>query len=1079
MRLVAAIPALALLLGTATGVYAPIPSPRAWFVAIALAGWAMLSISMWRGRRLRSPSRLESCHGESVEATTVAFAPASAAASGSPAAIASAGGAGSLSVSWMPISAAALGFFGAAAALASDAADRALVPPVLVQSEPYRVDTAGFSATPLTLEGRIQMDASPGDYGATFTLDVDRLRVRDREVPSGGPVRIAVGGSFVTQRLSEWRAGRRVRVSALLSAPLPYRNIGVPDQETRLALAGIRLFGSVKTAAHVEVLARGHWWEEAAAAVRANVRHALARHVHAHEGRRELAARAAPDRDQHRQPADADGDTAATGAAASDSGTASDPASHSGTQAIGSARISGRSAARSPATAPAAAAPVAALPGAPTEPSPPSPASQSAAIVTAILIGDRAGLDSTIEDRLQRAGTFHIIAISGGNIAILTALVLGLLHLFGLPPRTCALLTLLVVVIYALIVGAGASVARATLAAVVYLFAKALDHRTPPLNMLAVVVGLMLVWAPLEVVDPGFWLTCLATLGIVLLTERFATSLLSLMRSLLELSEVTGALVRNRSVVASEDNSSRYGSASFGARVAKSAVTLLAATLAAEAVLLPISAFAFSQVTIAGLLLNFIAIPLMSVVQVVGLVVVACDPWNSSLAALAGQAVDFSARAIVESARLVDIARWTALRVAPPPLWLVAVCQACWAITWLDGPHRPRRRAAAFAWIASLGLIVLAPPLPSFTLEAAAAVAPCRMPRLPQMLRGTNPASAAVSTTASTSTSTSTPASSSASTSASRLSVTFLDVAQGDSTLVRLPDGRAWLVDTGGAIGRFDIGTRIVSPALWALGLRRLSTLVLTHGDRDHIGGASAVLRDLKPSVVWEGIPVEGHTDLARLRAEAQRINTAWRAVDTEERIDSDPADRSSHAFSQSPRLNVDSNANANASAADGVAAALDSLRVRVLNPRPAEWTRRRVRNDDSIVLEIVLGDVSLLLPGDVGPDAERAIAPGIAPIANVPPRIRILKAPHHGSRTSSTTLFLDALTPQIAIISAGRGNRHGHPAPTVLERYATRGATVFRTDRDGAIQLDTDGHTLIIRTCSGRLLSLHTNTNN
>ncbi len=102
-----------------------------------------------------------------------------------------------------------------------------------------------------------------------------------------------------------------------------------------------------------------------------------------------------------------------------------------------------------------------------------------------------------------------------------------------------------------------------------------------------------------------------------------------------------------------------------------------------------------------------------------------------------------------------------------------------------------------------------------------------------------------------------------------RLRVTFLDVAQGDATLIRFPDGRAWLVDTGGALGRFDIGTRIVSPALWALGLRRLSTLVLTHGDRDHIGGAHAMLRDFRPAEVWEGVPVDGHAETTRLRDEA------------------------------------------------------------------------------------------------------------------------------------------------------------------------------------------------------------------
>ena len=115
-----------------------------------------------------------------------------------------------------------------------------------------------------------------------------------------------------------------------------------------------------------------------------------------------------------------------------------------------------------------------------------------------------------------------MIAISGGNIAILTALILGLLRLVGLPPRTCAWLTLSAIGIYAFIVGSGASVARAALAAIVYLFARAIDHRTPPVNVLAVVVAVMLVWAPLEIVDAGFWLTCLATLAIMLLAQRLA-----------------------------------------------------------------------------------------------------------------------------------------------------------------------------------------------------------------------------------------------------------------------------------------------------------------------------------------------------------------------------------------------------------------------------------------------------------------------------------------------------------------------------------------------------------------------------
>ena len=116
--------------------------------------------------------------------------------------------------------------------------------------------------------------------------------------------------------------------------------------------------------------------------------------------------------------------------------------------------------------------------------------------------------------------------------------------------------------------------------------------------------------------------------------------------------------------------------------------------------------------------------------------------------------------------------------------------------------------------------------------------------------------------------------------------MTFLDVAQGDATLIRFPDGRVWLVDTGGALGRFDIGTRIVSPALWALGLRRLSTLVLTHGDRDHIGGAHAMLRDFRPGEVWEGVRVDGHAETTRLRGEAARRRVRWRIVQSGDGLD-------------------------------------------------------------------------------------------------------------------------------------------------------------------------------------------------
>jgi competence protein ComEC len=109
----------------------------------------------------------------------------------------------------------------------------------------------------------------------------------------------------------------------------------------------------------------------------------------------------------------------------------------------------------------------------------------SAAVVAAVLIGDRTGLSDEVRTRLQAAGTYHLIAISGGNVAILTALCLGLLRLAGLSARPTSLASLVCVLAYASVVTAGVSVWRACTMAVLYLFARACDHRTPPWHALA------------------------------------------------------------------------------------------------------------------------------------------------------------------------------------------------------------------------------------------------------------------------------------------------------------------------------------------------------------------------------------------------------------------------------------------------------------------------------------------------------------------------------------------------------------------------------------------------------------------
>jgi competence protein ComEC len=137
---------------------------------------------------------------------------------------------------------------------------------------------------------------------------------------------------------------------------------------------------------------------------------------------------------------------------------------------------------------------------------------------------------------------------------------------------------------------------------------------------------------------------------------------------------------------------------------------------------------------------------------------------------------------------------------------------------------------------------------------------------------------------------------------------------------------------------------------------------------------------------------------------------------------------------------------------------------IRVLHPPPPDWERQRVRNDDSVVLEVRYRDVSVLLPGDIGSDVERALIPALdlAPVV-------VLKAAHHGSATSSSEAFIDATKPAAVIFSAGTNNRFGHPAKAVVERFARRGVEMFNTADDGAVFVETDGRKVEVKGWSGR----------
>ena len=267
-----------------------------------------------------------------------------------------------------------------------------------------------------------------------------------------------------------------------------------------------------------------------------------------------------------------------------------------------------------------------------------------------------------------------------------------------------------------------------------------------------------------------------------------------------------------------------------------------------------------------------------------------------------------------------------------------------------------------------------------------------------------------------------------------KLEATVLDVGQGDSIFISFPDGRTMLIDGGGAAGAervggyqagIDIGEQVVSPYLWSRGIKKLNVVLLSHAHHDHIDGLRQVLNNFRVGQLWVGRDenARAYRDLLA-EAAARRVKIV-------------------HEMQGN---NFD----------------WDGVRGQILWPAN-DSEAPAAANNDSVVLRLKDGTIRFLLSGDIEKQVEKTLTQEHEPLA-----ADFLKVPHHGSKTSSTEPFLDAVAPRVAVISVGEGNPYGLPNAETVERYKKKGIRLFRTDQEGAVTASTDGRTLAVREFAG-----------
>jgi competence protein ComEC len=614
-----------------------------------------------------------------------------------------------------------------------------------------------------------------------------------------------------------------------------------------------------------------------------------------------------------------------------------------------------------------------------------------------LVVGIRSDLDPEQFNNFAKLGLTHVLAISGLHVGVVIFLLLQIGAWLRLTRERSLDMTIAMMPVYMMVTGASPSVVRACLMAMLALWLARRHALKDGLHLISASAVVMLVWNPLLIEDVSFQLSFIVTLGLLLFVPTVTESIPIPWRWL------RGAL---------------------------------AVAVTAQVVSFPLTVYYFHAVHLLSLPTNLILVPFISfIVMPLGMAAIAMGALWLPAGVLPARMATLGNQLTF---RIVDwLSDFTSLRTVWPQcswLWVVVAYLLMGLVIVLLKKRLAHQREKEW-WSRHLiigssgdsGETLTAPLVEeqtysyggnrkwvSYKLGFAILV-------LVWFLWGYQPAFMDHSAT-----------------------ISFINVGQGDCILIRTGAGKHILIDTGGTVSfrkpgeewrdrrdPYEVGLKLLVPLLLKRGIRELDALVLTHLDADHIGGAQAIIGNIPVrSILFNG--TLKHSPVAdRLFQLALGKGIPCYPVHTPMEWNVDQSTRLSALYPIEEQTSP------------GGAIEIEDN-----------------QNEISIVLLLTVYGRHFLLPGDLEAEGEAAIVMAEHGKENHSNSrssslvdIDVLKAGHHGSKTSTTQTWLDYWNPSETVISVGRNNSYGHPHPTVLERLKASDSRIFRTDRDGEVQ--------------------------
>lgn len=577
-----------------------------------------------------------------------------------------------------------------------------------------------------------------------------------------------------------------------------------------------------------------------------------------------------------------------------------------------------------------------------------------------LTIGEQGFLAPDVREWFMTTGTVHILSISGSHLGLIALLSFALIR------KACLLLPSLLLLGLSRWLIPSRVAALFTLVPVMGYTLLAGAETATIRSAIMIVVGLWTVWLG----SPKFLLHALAAAaGLTLLAHPAALYDISFQLSYLSVWVL--ALALQRESRADELPPPATGLAGRTWYWIRESVRLTACVTLAT---LPLVACYFNQVAWMGLLANLLMVPFVGFILL-------------PISLLSAVWVIVSHSSTLPAAGLIEI---LAQGVMASTQWLAGLPGAEWFVA---APTVPMMALFyVMGWALLTHRPVSAAPLVKHAMAAGMAVLIVWWVWSPRSFTGEG-----------------------------QVRITFLDVGQGDSAVIELPEGEVVLIDGGATYERFDMGRGVVAPFLWNRGIRAIDHVIATHPQLDHAGGLAWILAHFRVENFW----TNGVT----------RSEDFWRKVEralSQRKLQAKVAEQG--------RRMVESG----------------ECAMTVLNPPPgrdaSSLGKQQSLNNLSIVTELLCGRRRILFTGDI----EREGLARMVQSGHESP-IDVLKVPHHGAASSLDRAWLSRVRPAIAVVSAGRRNPYGHPASEVIAAYQSVESKLWRTDQDGAVWADLD----------------------